>query len=547
MSGHPIPAKAGRREWIGLAGLALPTLLVAMDLSVLILATPALAADLRPSATQLLWITDVYGFLIAGSLITMGTLGDRIGRRRLLLIGSAAFGLTSLLAAFSTSAEMLIVARALLGVAGATLMPSTLALLRTMFADSGQRTVAVGVWVAVFTGGTVAGPLLAGALLEHFWWGSVFLPNLPVMALLLIAAPRLLPETRDPDPGRFDLLSAALSVVAVLLVIYGVKRVAEDGPHIEAAAAIVCGVLVGGIFVIRQRRLTHPLMDLGLFRVTAFGVSVGINVLIGVVMAGIFLFVAQHLQLVLGISPFEAGLWLLPQTAGIITASLLTTVIVRWVRPVHLVSAGLALATAGLLVLAQVDGDTGLAVVIGGSVLLGVGVAPASTLSTDLIVGSAPPERAGAASAISETAGELGNALGIAVLGSLGVAVYRTTMAGAVPPAVAPEAADAARDSLNGAIGAAAGLPPGAAAELLDDARTAFTAGFQLSAVAGAVATLTAAIIAALLLRRVRRDAEEPVPAAAPAAGKTSGDAGTPACLSAISNEVGDSDRSAHE
>src|SRR5688572_32719345 len=223
------PARAGRREWLGLAVIALPCVLYSMDLTVLNVAVPHLSADLQPSSSQLLWIIDIYGFLVAGFLITMGTLGDRIGRRRLLLIGAVAFGLGSVLAAFSTSAEMLIVARALLGVAGATLAPSTLSLIFNMFHDPQQRTFAIGVWIASYSAGAAIGPLLGGVMLEFFWWGSVFLLGVPVMALILIAGPRLLPESKDPDAGRLDLTSAALSIVAVLAVIYGFKQIAEDG------------------------------------------------------------------------------------------------------------------------------------------------------------------------------------------------------------------------------------------------------------------------------------------------------------------------------
>src|SRR6188474_2903990 len=195
----PLSNRAGRREWLGLAVIALPCVLYSMDLTVLELAVPRLSADLKPTAAQLLWILDIYGFLVAGSLITMGTLGDRIGRRRLLMIGAAAFGVASVIAAFSTSAEMLIATRALLGLAGATLAPSTLSLIRNMFLDQQQRTVAIGIWISSYSVGAAIGPLVGGILLEHFWWGSVFLIGVPVMVLLLVVGPMLLPEFRDPE------------------------------------------------------------------------------------------------------------------------------------------------------------------------------------------------------------------------------------------------------------------------------------------------------------------------------------------------------------
>jgi MFS transporter, DHA2 family, multidrug resistance protein len=503
------PVRAGRREWTAAGALMLPTLIISMDLVVLILATPALSEALRPSGTQLLWITDVYGFLIAGSLVTMGTLGDRIGRRRLLLAGATAFGIASLLAAFAPTAELLILARALLGIAGATLMPSTLSLLRSLFTDPAQRTVAIGLWVTTFSVGTVVGPLVAGVLLQYFWWGSVFLLNLPVMAALLVVGPRLLPEVRDPAPGRFDIPGAALSVVAVLAVIYGVKRSAETGTDAIALLAVVAGVAVGAGFVRRQLRIADPLIDVRLFRSAAFGTSVAVNVLIGVMLAGIFLFVAQYLQIVIGMSPLEAGLWLIPPSGAIIVASLLATVLVRRIPAAYLVGGGLAVAAVGLVILAQVGAEPDLALVIAGTVVLSIGAAPASTLSVDLIIGAAPAERAGAASAISETGNELGNALGIALLGSIGVAVYRGVMAGGLPPGaaaqLAPQEAAAAADTLAGAYDAAARLPAAAGAELVDTATAAFVAGMRLSAWTGVALALAAALAAPALLRRASR------------------------------------------
>src|SRR5688572_17161935 len=310
--------RAGRREWIGLAVLALACLLYSMDLTVLNLALPAISEDLEPSSAQLLWIVDVYGFVLAGSLITMGTLGDRIGRRRLLLIGAAAFAVASVLAAFSTSPEQLIASRALLGLAGATIAPSTLSLIRNMFLDPGQRTVAIGVWITSFSAGAVIGPPLGGVLLEFFWWGSVFLMALPVMALILVLGPVLLPEFRDPGAGRLDLVSAALSLAAVLAVVYGLKQIAQDGPEWPPALSIVVGLAVAGIFVRRQQRLADPLIELRLFRVPAFSASL-VTYLIGTFVAfGAFLFIFQYLQLVLGLSPVHAGLWTVPSFGAFI-------------------------------------------------------------------------------------------------------------------------------------------------------------------------------------------------------------------------------------
>jgi len=325
---HAAP-RAGRHEWIGLAALALPCLLYSMDLEVLYLAVPSLAADLEPTSSQLLWISDIYGFLLAGLLLTMGTLGDRIGRRRLLLIGAAAFGAASIFAAFSQSAEMLIAARAVLGVAGATLAPSTLALISNMFLDPNQRAFAIGIWVTSFSAGAAVGPLAGGVLLEFFWWGSVFLLAVPVMALLLLLGPLLLPEFRDPEAGRPDLVSAGMSLAAVLAAIYGLKQIAQSGPGWSPAFFILAGLAIGLVFVRRQRKLADPLIDLGLFRVPAFNASLAANTLGIFVVAGVFLFVAQYLQLVLGFSPLVAGLWSLPSAGGLIAGSLLAAPLAR--------------------------------------------------------------------------------------------------------------------------------------------------------------------------------------------------------------------------
>lgn len=497
-----VEARAGRREWMGLAVIALPCMLVTMDLTVLNLAVPHLSADLKPSSAQLLWIVDIYGFLIAGSLITMGTLGDRIGRRRLLLIGAAAFGLASVLAALSPSSEMLIAARALLGVAGATLAPSTLSLIRNMFLDQRQRTVAIGVWSASFSAGAGVGPLAGGVLLEYFWWGSVFLLAVPVMVLLLAVGPRLLPEFRDPAAGRLDLTSAALSLAAVLAAIYGLKQTAENGFGWFPAVSIAAGLTVGVMFVRRQRSLADPLIDLRLFRAPTFSASLATNTLGLFIAVGPFLFIAQYLQSVLELSPLRAGLWTMPVSGGLIAGSIVAPVVVRLVRPATAIAAGMALAAAGLGVLTRV-GPSDLSSLVAGAVVCFLGVAMAVTLSTDLIVGTASPERAGSASAISETGTELGSALGIAVLGSIGSAVYRSEVADAIGPGIPSLAAEAARDTLGGAVSVAHQLPDQVGTALLDAARESFTLGLHVTAAIGAVIAVGLCVLAAVALRRV--------------------------------------------
>jgi DHA2 family multidrug resistance protein-like MFS transporter len=497
------PARAGRREWIGLAVLALACLLYVMDLTVLHLAVPAISEDLQPSSAQLLWIIDIYGFMVAGFLVTMGTLGDRIGRRKLLLIGAAAFGVVSLVAAFSSTPEMLIASRAALGIAGATLAPSTLSLIFAMFQDPGQRSRAVAVWISAFSAGSAIGPVLGGIMLEHFWWGSVFLLALPVMVLLLILGPIVLPEYKAPDAGRLDLASAAMSLVSILSVIFGLKQAAQDGLGPLAVGMIAFGLAVGWLFVRRQFRLSDPMIDLRLFRIPAFSAALAVNVLAIFVAVGYFLFVAQYLQLVLELSPLEAGLWSVPSAIGFVIGSNVAPRIVRLLRPAYVMAISLAIAAVGLAVLTQVGGGNGLAIVVLASIVISLGLAPVFGLTTELIVGSAPPERAGAASGISETGAELGGALGISILGSIGVAIYRGDVARALPSDIPAAASDAARDTLGAAVGVASQLPVEIGATIVAVAREAFVQGMQVAATISAVVAIGVALLALLALRDI--------------------------------------------
>ncbi|WP_214405014.1 MFS transporter [Pseudonocardia lacus] len=512
------PPKATRREWTGLAVLALACLLYVMDLTVLDLAVPALSEDLRPTSSQLLWIIDVYGFMVAGALVTMGTLGDRIGRRRLLMGGAAAFGVMSVVAAFSTTPEMLIASRALLGVAGATIAPSTLSLIFHMFRDPAERTRAVGIWIGAFSAGSAVGPVLGGVMLEWFWWGSVFLLALPVMGALLVLGPKLLPEYRDPGAGRLDPVSAAMSVAALLAVVYGIKQIVQDGVHLVPLLAIGVGAVLGVAWFRRQRALAEPMIDVRLFRIRAFTVALAVNFLSIFVMVGYVLYLGQYMQLVLGMSPLAAGLAAVPGAAGFVLSSQLSPRLVRRFRPATLVSAGLALAAAGLLVLTTVGTTSGLVAVVVASVVVSLGMGPVFGLTTEMIVGSAPEEAAGAASGISETASELGGALGIAVLGTVGVAIYRGGVADGLPAGVPAELAGAAADTLGGAGAVAAQLPTAQADALLHAANSAFVSGLHVTSLVAAVIAAGLAALAAVALRTPEpATTEEPVLESSPA------------------------------
>ncbi|HEU4540184.1 MAG TPA: MFS transporter [Jiangellaceae bacterium] len=503
-TGAGVDQRAGRREWVGLTVLALACLLYAMDMTVLHLAVPMISADLQPSSVELLWIIDIYGFMVAGCLITMGTLGDRIGRRRLLLLGAGAFGAVSLLAAFSTSPGMLMVSRALLGIAGATLAPSTLSLIFNMFRDARQRSIAIGIWIGAFSAGGAVGPVFGGILLESFWWGSVFLLAIPVMAVLLVLGPIVLPEYRDPNAGRLDLVSAGMSLIAVLSAIYGLKRVAQDGFDGVAALSILVGLTVAVAFA--RRQLTHPdpMIDLRLFRVSAFRSALAINVLGLFVAFGYFLFVAQYLQLVLGLSPLQAGVWSMPAGLGFIVGSQLGPRIVQVFRPATVIAGGLALAAVGLGLLTQVSASSGLALVVVSSLIISIGLAPVFGLTTELIVGSAPPERAGAASGISETGAEFGGALGISILGSLGVAIYRGDLGRTLDSVLLADQMATAQDTLGGAAIASGALPTELAATVMAAAHEAFVHGMHVTSALAGVSAVVLAGIAVATLRHLR-------------------------------------------
>ncbi|MEV0185484.1 MFS transporter [Streptomyces sp. NPDC050625] len=489
-------ARAGRREWTALGVLMLPLLLVSMDVSVLYFAVPAISADLRPTGTQQLWIFDIYGFVLAGLLMTMGSLGDRIGRRRLLLMGAAAFSAASLLAAYANSAETLIAARAVLGIGGATLLPSTMGLLRTMFTDPGQRAKAIGLWSGVMTGGIALGSVMSGVLVEHFWWGSVFLVNLPAMALLLILGPFLLPESKNPNPGRFDWQSVPLSMAAVLPVIYGLKQIPSEGWDLRYGASIAVGLLFTALFVRRQRTAASPLIPPALFRGQGFTPAVVLTLVSAFGMMGSAIFTTQYLQSVLGKSPLEAALWsLLPSVFIGMAAPVTTQIVQKGADRGYVVAAGFAITAGGYAMLALVGTDS-LWLTLTAAGVLACGVVVVMSQLTDLAMGTAPVERAGTASSLLETGTEFGGALGMAVLGSIGTALYRHEIPDSAPAA--------ARETLGGALATATRLPGHTGDALVTTAREAFVSGMQGAAIAGAVLLAGAAAGAALTLRRIR-------------------------------------------
>ncbi|MEJ1091886.1 MFS transporter [Microbacterium istanbulense] len=492
-------ARVGARGWAALAVLMLPVLLVSVDNTVLSFALPEISVALAPTGAEQLWIIDVYPLVLAGLLVTMGTLGDRFGRRRMLLIGATGFAAVSALAAFAPTAGLLIAARALLGFFGAMLMPSTLSLLRSIFTNRDQRRFAIAVWASAFSAGSALGPIVGGFLLEHFAWGSVFLIAVPVLIPLLIGAPLLVPESRDPHPGRIDPISILLSMAAMIPVVYAIKSLAVDGPTLKAAAFAAVGVAMGVLFVRRQLRAETPMLDMKLFARGTFSGAILVNLLSVVALVGFLYFVSQHLQLVLGLSPMIAGVALVPGMVMMIVAGLAVVPISRRVSPHIVVPASLLFSLAGYLLVAFSTSDHGVAPLVIAFVVLGIGIGAAETISNELILSSAPPAKAGAASAVSETAYELGAVLGTAVLGGIITAFYRGALV--IPSGVPADAAAHARETLAGAYTAAQELPAQLGAELWDAAASAFGSGVFVTSLIGAALVVAAGTIAAVTLR----------------------------------------------
>jgi len=493
--------RAGRKEWVALGVLLLPLLLVSMDVSVLYFAVPFISQDLDPSATQQLWILDIYGFVLAGLLLTMGSLGDRIGRRKLLLIGAVGFSVASLGAAYAQNTEMLIAARAVLGIAGATLMPSTLALIRNMFHEAQQRSKAIAIWTAVMTGGIALGPVLSGFLLEHFWWGSVFLINIPAMVLLLALGPFLLPEYRSDHPGRFDLISSALSLATVLPVICGIKEIAAEGFSVIAGSCIGAGLVLGSLFGARQRRIDDPLLDLHLFAGRQYTGSVAANSIATFALVGNAVFLTQYLQSVLGLSPFVAALWSLAPSVLVGAAAPFAGVLGRRFDRGAVMAGGFLVAAVGFGLVTLVTPRSSVAVGLVAADVLAVGLVAVMTLVTEIAMGTITPSRAGSAAAVLETGSEFGGALGIAILGSVGAAIYGSQLTGSLPDGLPADVARMAADTLAGATVAAGTLPADTGAAVLAAAREAFTAGMHGVGIVGCALMLAAAGGCLLMLR----------------------------------------------
>jgi DHA2 family multidrug resistance protein-like MFS transporter len=522
--------RAPWRDWLALALLMFPVLLVAVDNTALTFALPAIARSLDATGVELLWIVDAYPLVLAGLLVAMGSLGDRIGRRRLLFIGSTGFAAVSAVTAFAPSAEWLIAGRAGLGFFGAMLMPSTLSLIRNIFPEPNRRRLAVAIWAAGFSGGAALGPIFGGWLVEHFWWGAVLLVAVPIILPLLVLGPVLIPESRDPNPGRVDVPSIVLSLLVMVPVVYGIKILATHGPAAEPLAAIGFGLLMGYVFIRRQRHLlppapaqngtapnatapagagtrirTAPLLDISLFGNRVFSTAIIANVLALFSFNGFILFLAQHLQLLEGQSPSESGVAMVPALIATVAAGLLVVPLVKKVRPGFVVAGGLLLSAGGYFLVAFGDHGNGPALLLAALLVLCLGVGAAETISNDLILGAAPAEKSGAAAAISETGYEIGSLLGTAILGSILTASYQGNLRlpAGVAESATEEASAQAGETLAGAVELAQALPGPLADSVMTAARAAFDSGVHITAAIALVLMAGASVLAAVVLRKV--------------------------------------------
>ncbi len=499
----------GKGRKIGtLAVCVLAQLLIAIDLTVLHLVLPSLSEEMHPSTTEMLWIADAYGFALAGLLITMGNIGDRVGRKKLLLIGASLFGVASVVTAYAPTAELLIVSRALLGVAAATLMPSTLSIVRNVFTGK-ERAAALGISSGLTILGFGMGPLVGGFLLDHFWWGSVFLVNVPVVIIMVIAGALILPESKNPAPGRIDVPSVLLSVAGMVGVVYTIKEVAYKGwGHWDVAVAAVLGLGCLLTFILRQPRLAEPLMDLKLFTQRAFSATVGTTVLAMFAQLAVSVMFAQYMQLVLGWSPLKSGLAGLPGMGGAVLGGVLAPLAIKLIGRAGAIATGCALSALGFTLYSRIGVTVEYSDLLLAMITFGIGLAFILAVATDTVLGVVPKARAGAASAISETATELGGALGIAILGSALGALYRNELV--VPAGVPAEAAEPIRDTLGGAVQVAAQLPPEQGAVVLNSAKEAFVDGLQLTMLCSAGLMALLAISALFSLRGVPKVLEDP-------------------------------------
>ncbi|MEU8261678.1 MFS transporter [Micromonospora sp. NPDC048999] len=493
--------RAGRREWVGLAALVVPMMFILLDNGIIFLALPSLTANLGATSTQTLWIADIYGFFLMAFLVAMGRVGDRVGHRKLLLTGAAAFSVLSLLAAFANTPESLIVLRAALGMAGGAVGPSLFALIRELFPDRRQMATAMSISATAAMVGVSLGPTVGGLLLNRFWPGSVFLIAVPVMLWLLVVGPFVLPETRHRSDQPIDVLSVVLWLMAIVPVVYGLTTVARVGWKPLPLTVMAFGLVVGAVFVTRQRQRSNPLLDMRLFGIRAIGATLAMFLLVGVVQSGNGLVLNQHLQLVEGFSTLTTALWMVLPITVAIGGVHVSTMLAKRTRPAFVLAGGLVIASVGSAVLSQTPAVDGLTTLMVGLCIVMAGTSPVGVLSGQLVMQAAPADQAGSAGSLNGTAGEASSAFGIAIFGSLATAFYSGNVS--IPAEVSPADGAVANDSIAHALNLAHGLPAGAAEKLLLAARETFNTAVTNIAALCVVLFLALAVLAFTTLRGV--------------------------------------------
>jgi EmrB/QacA subfamily drug resistance transporter len=498
-------AQAYARRWWILGVLCFCLLVVGIDNTILNVALPTLVEQLGASSSQLQWIVDAYTLVFASLLLTAGTMGDKFGRRGALLIGLLVFGGGSIAAAFAGEASHLIVTRAVMGLGGALIMPSTLSILTNVF-PAEERGRAIGIWAGVSGLGIAIGPLAGGFLLGHFWWGSVFLVNVPIVVAAIIGTWFVVPTSKDPSNPKLDILGTLLSAVGLFALLYGIIEGPSQGWSSTAVViAFVLAAVLLTSFAFWELRSTHPMLDVRFFKNPRFSAASLAVAFVFFAMFGSLYFLSQYLQFVLGYTPLQTGLRVAPVAVVLMVAAPTSSVLTRWFGTKIVVAVGLGVVAVGLLVLGQATPTSGYALIIGSLVLLGLGMGTAMAPATDSIMGALPPERAGVGSAVNDTTREFGGALGVAILGSLAASQYAASMAsapglGQLPPA----ASDAATNSIGGAVTVAtrlAGTPlESLAAPLLAFARSAFVDAMSHAVEIGAIAAVVGAIVALAFL-----------------------------------------------
>jgi EmrB/QacA subfamily drug resistance transporter len=497
------------RRWWALAVLCLSLLVIGIDNTVLNVALPALVRDLHASTSQLQWIVDGYTLVFAGLLLSAGSLGDRFGRKGALSIGLALFGLGSALSAFASSANVLIFTRAFMGIGAALIMPATLSLLTNIFADPVERARAIGVWAAVAGGGSAIGPVLGGFLLQHFWWGSVFLVNVPVALVALIVGRFLLPSSRDPSAPRLDPIGALASIAGLVALLWSIIEAPTNGwgdPRVLVGFGMGAVLLVA--FVWWELQCDHPMLDVRFFENPRFSAASSALAMVFFAMMGASFLITQYLQTVLGFSALEAGLRMLPMAVLLLCVAPVSPRLVERFGTKAVAGTGLLLGTVGLVFLSRVPVADGYPHLLVALIIISSGMGLVMAPATESIMGSLPPTKAGVGSAMNDTTRQMGGALGVAVLGSVLASAYRPAVSSRLDALRVPASTVAnARDSVGGAIAAASNLPASVRVAVGDAARHAFVHAFSSAVIVGAIVMAVAAAVVLTFLPARARDA----------------------------------------